>query len=95
MLFAFTATDKADSLQLRMDTRPTHLEFLKNPTAGIKVRVASPRLGEDGKPMGSLIIIEAGDKAEAANFFAGDPYSKVDLFQATTLEALADVAFDW
>lgn len=95
MLFGFTGTDKADSLQLRMDTRPVHLEFLKNPPAGITVKVASPRIGEDGKPMGSMIIIDAPDKDAAQDFFAADPYAKVDLFQATTLEALADIAFDW
>ena len=95
MLFAFTGLDKPDSLQLRTDTRPPHLEFLTKTPDGIVVRLASPRLNEEGKPIGSLVVIEAPDKASAEAFFASDPYAKVDLFQATSLEALADVAFDW
>ncbi|MGU3399066.1 YciI-like protein [Brucellaceae bacterium D45D] len=78
MLFALLCTDKPDHLQVRLDTRPAHLDYLSG--LGDMVKLAGPFLGEDGKPNGSLVVVEAGDRVEAEKIAANDPYAKAGLF---------------
>jgi uncharacterized protein YciI len=82
MLFAVICTDKADGLALRMETRAAHLEYLE--TTGVVQ--AGPFLGEDGKPTGSLVIIETDDSAAAKDWAANDPYSLAGLFSDVRIE---------
>lgn len=81
MYFALTCTDKAGALQIRLDTRAAHLEFLNG--SG-KVVFAGPFI-ENDKPVGSLVVIEAADRAEAEAFAAADPYAKAGLFESVTV----------
>ena len=60
-LFALTCTDKSGALPVRLEHRPAHLDYL----AKGGVVFAGPLLGEDGNPAGSLVVIEAVDKAAA------------------------------
>jgi uncharacterized protein YciI len=77
MLFAINCTDKPDSLELRMATRPTHLAYLIG--CQPQLMLVGPVLTE-GKPAGSLIVIEADDLASAEAFAANDPYALAGLF---------------
>jgi len=77
MLFVITALDKADSLALRLATRPAHFEYAKATGA---VRLGGPFLDEKGDMIGSLIIIEAPDLDAAKNWQTNDPYAKAGLF---------------
>lgn len=79
MLFAITCADKPNSLELRMATRPTHLEYLQSRMANFVV--VGPVLDAEGKPCGSLFVVEAADQAAAEAFAAGDPYAKAGLFE--------------
>jgi len=81
MLFALTCTDKPGALQTRLDNRPAHLDFLN---ASGKVVFAGPFIADD-KPTGSLVVIEAADRAEAEAFAAADPYAKAGLFSDVTI----------
>lgn len=84
MLFAIVAEDKPNSVAIRLATRGTHLEYLK--TFGRRIVVAGPLLAADGETMtGSLLIIDATDRADAESFAAGDPYAKAGLFARTTI----------
>lgn len=78
MLFAITSHDKPDSLALRAALRPAHLEYLKARWPAIKL--AGPFLDEAEAWVGSLVIIDCVDRADAAAFSAGDPYAKGGLF---------------
>lgn len=78
MLFAFICTDKPDHLQVRLDTRPEHLDHLNG--LGDTLKAAGPFLGDDGKPCGSLVIVEADDIAAAKAIADSDPYAKAGLF---------------
>ncbi|WP_321344265.1 YciI-like protein [Breoghania sp.] len=80
MLFALLCTDKPDSLQIRLDTRPDHLAFLES--LGDALKFAGPFLGEDGKPCGSLVMVEVADKDAALVIADKDPYAKAGLFSA-------------
>jgi uncharacterized protein len=83
MLFAFIGKDKAGALQLRTDTRPAHVAFLEKLNAEGTLKIAGPLLDDDGKSMGSLVVIEAADKRAAEAILAEDPFAKVGLFAST------------
>lgn len=83
MRVALMATDKPDSLHVRMDARPKHVAYLK---ASDAVEQAGPFLSPDGEMCGSLIILQVADMAEAEDFAANDPYAKAGLFESVVLQ---------
>lgn len=84
MLFALICTDKPGHLQLRLDTRPEHLAYLDGLSE--KLKAAGPFLGDDGKPVGSLVIISADSRARAEAIAAADPYAKAGLFSSVEIK---------
>lgn len=86
MPFAITALDKPDGLETRMANRPAHLAHLE--AHRDHVVLAGPFLGEDGSPVGSLLVVDYDDRADAERFVADDPYSKADLFQSVTIRPM-------
>jgi uncharacterized protein YciI len=92
MLFVIHAIDKPGNSDVRMKTRAAHLDYLS--AAGEQVVVAGPTLTEDGVGMtGSVLIIEAADRAGAEAFARNDPYAKAGLFQNTTIMPWRKVFF--
>ena len=87
MLFALLCKDKPDHIQVRLDNRPDHVAFLKRLNEAGTLKIAGPFLGDDGKPVGSLVVIEAADKAEAARIGSDDPYAKAGLFERVDIKA--------
>jgi uncharacterized protein len=81
MLFAFLCTDKPGHLNVRMDTRPAHLEHLNKLNAEGTLKFAGPFLDDDGKPNGSLVVVEAADIAAARTLAEADPYYLAGLFE--------------
>ncbi|MBV7395241.1 YciI family protein [Mameliella sediminis] len=84
MLIALIAHDKPGALQIRKDTRPAHVDYLKS--TGV-VSQAGPLLDDEGQMIGSLVILDVADKAAAEDWAANDPYAKAGLFQSVTLTA--------
>lgn len=90
MLFAFVCKDKPGHLNVRMDTRPAHVEHLNKLNAEGTLKMAGPFLDADGKPNGSLVIVNA-DTIEAARAIAdSDPYAKAGLFESVEVKP-----FNW
>ncbi|WP_417680730.1 YciI-like protein [Roseibium sp.] len=83
MLYALICTDKPHSLQVRLDNRPAHIEFLKDMGDGLKA--AGPFLDDDGNMTGSLVIIEAANRDEALAVSQEDPYAKAGLFESVEI----------
>ncbi|OJU10787.1 MAG: hypothetical protein BGN86_15725 [Caulobacterales bacterium 68-7] len=83
-LFVILAQDKPGGLDLRMSTRPEHVAFLEG--LGASLKVAGPFLDAEGKPNGSLVIIEADDLAAAQAIAAADPYAKAGLFASAEVK---------
>ncbi|CAN7237628.1 YciI-like protein [Phyllobacterium sp. LjRoot231] len=83
MLYALLCNDKPDHLQLRLDTRAVHLDYLNS--LGDRLKFAGPFLGDDAKPNGSLVVIEASDLAVAREMAANDPYAKAGLFASVDI----------
>ena len=84
MRFALMTQDKPGALQIRMDTRTAHLDYIAQ--TGV-VEMAGPLLNDAGQMCGSLLILEVADAQAAADWAANDPYAKAGLFAPTTLSA--------
>ena len=80
MLFAFICNDKPDHLAVRTATRPDHLAYLKHLNSKGALKFAGPFVDADGKPNGTLFVIEAEDRKAAEAIAASDPYAKAGLF---------------
>ncbi len=81
MLVALICIDKAQALQTRLDNRAAHLAYIEQ--TGI-VAMAGPFL-ESGAMVGSLVVLDVEDMAQAKSWAANDPYAKAGLFESVTL----------
>jgi uncharacterized protein YciI len=86
MLFAVICADKPGHLNLRMETRPPHVEWLNGLNAAGQLKIAGPFLDADGKPCGSMLLIAADDIAAAKALAAQDPYAKAGLFETVEIK---------
>lgn len=84
MLIALIAKDKPGALEVRMENRPAHVDYLKS--TGV-VAQAGPFLDDGGAMIGSLVILDVEDMAAAESWAANDPYAKAGLFQSVELIA--------
>ncbi|WP_297510659.1 YciI family protein [uncultured Caulobacter sp.] len=82
-LFVVYCKDKPGALELRMATRPTHLDYLNGATL---VKAAGPLLSDAGEPIGSMLILEAEDRAVAQAFVDNDPYTLAGLFERVEIQ---------
>lgn len=82
MLIALIARDKPGALQIRLDNRDKHVAYLKG--SG-EVSQAGPLLDADGGMIGSLVILDVEDMAEAEAWADKDPYKAADLFESVEL----------
>lgn len=87
MYFVVICKDKPGQLQLRIDTRPTHVEHLNALNAQGVLKIAGPMLGDDGKPLGSMLIFEAENRDQVKAWADADPYAKVGLFDTVEIKA--------
>jgi uncharacterized protein len=93
VLFVITAFDRPGALELRLQVRPAHLDYLNGKTAQIKA--AGPLLDENDQPIGSLLIIEADDRAAAEAFAAGDPYRGEGVFERVEIRPWRAALGSW
>lgn len=82
MRVAVITRDKPGALQIRLDTRAQHLDYIRQ--TGV-VEMAGPFLDAEGLMCGSLIILEVEDKAAAEHWAAHDPYARAGLFESVQL----------
>jgi uncharacterized protein YciI len=77
-LYAITCKDKPGALETRLATRPTHLDYLNNSQ---NLKLAGALLDDDGNPIGSIIVVEAEDKAAAQAQADNDPFTAAGVFE--------------
>ena len=83
-LFVMFCVDKPGALDLRMATREAHLAYMRD-KAGM-VKVGGPMLDDAGGMAGSLLIVEAADKAAAVALNASDPYTLAGLWERVDIK---------
>lgn len=78
-LFVMYGLDGPRGADIRKETRPAHLEWIAS--LAPRVKVGGPMLAEDGAaPVGSMIVLEAADLADAKAVLAEDPYRAAKLW---------------
>lgn len=82
MLVCLIAKDKAGALNVRMENRPAHVEYLQSTDM---VHLAGPLIDTNGGMCGSMIVLDVADMAAAEDWAANDPYAKAGLFESVTL----------
>jgi len=82
MLVALIAHDKPGALDVRMENRPAHVDYLGSTEM---VHLAGPLIAPEGGMIGSLIVLDVPDMAAAQSWAANDPYAKAGLFASVTL----------
>ena len=78
-LYAIICKDKPGALETRLATRPTHLDYL-NTSKNLKL--AGALLDDAGSPIGSIIVVEAEDKAAAQAQADNDPFTAAGVFES-------------
>jgi uncharacterized protein len=71
------------SAETREAHRGEHIEYRKS--LGNGMPLAGPLLDDTGKPVGSLIILEAADKDAATTLATSDPYVKWGVLQVVAV----------
>jgi hypothetical protein len=85
--FVIHALDRADVGDLRVRTRPDHLDYLGR----FDIVFGGPMFADDGRMCGSLIVLQVDDRTAAESFASGDPYAKTGLFDQVTITAMKPV----
>lgn len=85
MLYALLCTDNPNSTNLRANKRPEHLAYLAS--LGDALKFAGPFLDDAASPIGSLVMIEANDRASAESIASLDPYKLAGLFASVEIKA--------
>ena len=83
MLYVISCRDKENHLDLRMEVRPRHVEYLQSFADGLFA--AGPTLDTEGNMNGSVIILDCADMAAAQQFAANDPYALAGLFSSVDI----------
>ena len=84
MHFCIRCIDKTGLPGLRQQVRPQHLDYLT--ALGGRIVLGGPLLGPDNAtPIGSMLVIEAADRAAAEQLAANDPYALAGLFAEVTV----------
>jgi len=78
MPYAVHYLDRIDAGDIRQQHREAHIAYRKG--LGDRLLLAGPLLSEDGKPVGSLVLLEAGSLADAKAAAHADPYAAAGLF---------------
>lgn len=84
MLCTIICYDKANSVELRMATRPTHLKWIE--ASGITFTYVGPLLADDGQtPKGSLFVGDFASLDAARSLAKSDPYALAGLFETVSV----------
>jgi len=84
MLFVLMGIDRpGDGAEVRRRNRAAHLQFVVENED--KFRYGGALLDEGGRMVGSLMMVELGDRAALDRFLAEEPYSRAGLFEPYTI----------
>jgi len=78
MLFSVFTLDNPDAADKRKTIHSDHVAHLRSAKDyGVAITVGGPLVSDDGvSPIGSLMVLEAPDRATAEKFNRADPFHK-------------------
>jgi uncharacterized protein len=89
MFFVLHAFDKAGALDMRQANYDAHKAFLAATAAhGVSMVMSGPLVSDDGQTMvGSLMILEAADRAAIEVFHRADPFYAAGIWEKVSITA--------
>ena len=84
MQFIVTALDGENMLEKRMAVRPRHLEGMARLSDHIVC--AGGILDAEGRPKGSVLVMEFEDRNALDDYLAGEPYVLENVWQDISIE---------
>lgn len=97
MYYAIISEDIEDSLELRLKTRPAHLERLQQLKHEGRLLLAGPHPAIDSEDpgaagfIGSLVVAEFPSLEEAESWAAADPYMDAGVYANVTVKPFKKV----
>ncbi len=85
MMFVISGLDAPDAAARRQALNDAHVAHLRS--LGERFVIGGPYRGEDGAAIGSLVVIEAEDRAAAEAFAAADPFVLNKVFARVEIRA--------
>ena len=80
--FAVWASDRAGRLETRLRVREEHRARLRDPAPhAVTVLLGGPTLDAGGAMNGTLLVVEAEDRAAVQAFVDADPYSLQGVYE--------------
>lgn len=90
MQFFVYRQDKPGTLELRMQTRPAHMDYAAS--LGDTLVFAGPTMDADGNMNGSVWIVEADSVEHAHAITEADPFEQVALFETKVVRRFVRTA---
>lgn len=84
MQYLINAYDGENMLEKRMEVRSKHLENIDR--LGKHVVFAGGRLNDDGKPVGSVMIMEFETRGELDEYLQTEPYIEAKVWDRVDVE---------
>lgn len=92
MQFLIKAYDAANAFEKRMAVRPRHLEGMNK--LGKQVICAGGLPDDDGKPKGSMLVLDFPDRSALDRYLAEEPYVVEHVWEKVEVEAMHVVILD-
>ena len=89
MQYLINAYDGENMLEKRMEVRPRHIENVNK--LGKHVIFAGGRLNDDGKPVGSVMVMEFDSRYEFDEYLKTEPYIEDKVWDKVDVEAFNTV----
>ena len=93
MRFVIAGFDRPGALEMRQKVRLAHLGDLESKAA--QIRPGGPFLDEDDQSVGSVLIVEAANRAAAEASAADDPYHDERVFERVEIRPWRAVLGAW
>lgn len=90
MLYFCYRVDKPGTSELRMATRPAHMEYAE--AIGDTLYFAGPAMDDDGAMCASVWVTEARDRQHAEDVLSADPDEQVGLFETRIIRRFVKTA---
>jgi len=86
VLFVIFCLDRDGAAEARRENIQAHMEYVA--ASSVRVVMSGPLVTDDGAAaVGSLLLIDAPDRAAAEDFHHNDPLYKAGIWQMTELRA--------
>ena len=87
MLFAIHALDRPNGVERRLAHHAAHRAFLPGAgDYGVTLVMSGPLVADDGATMiGSLMVVDAADRAAVERFHAADPFAQNGVWEKVTI----------